>query len=418
MHYRIDLAPWCVYVISGDTRYRDIPGRPEGDCSMPNPILPGALAGLKVIDMSRLLPGPFCSMILADHGARVIAVESRRFADDGLFFETVYRNKEHMSLNLKTDRGREIFSRLMRDADVFMEGFRPGVARRLGIDYDSLRDLNPGLIYCAITGYGQNGPRHARVGHDVNFLGVSGVLDLIGEAGRPPCIPGVQIADLAGGGLNAVTGILLALVARSRDGRGQYIDISMTDGLVSLLAAALSLLQSEGRAPRRGDALLAHRYACYNVYETADGRYLTIGALEPRFWHNLCECLGITQYSGLQFDETRRVEIIQALRGAFRTRTLSEWSSVLADLDIGWGRVQNLEEVLRDPLFREREMILEIGTRDGSRTAAIGIPVKLSRTPGSLRTPPAAFGQHTRRILAELGYGQPQIDDFFATGAV
>lgn len=385
---------------------------------MQSPIAAGALTGLKVIDMSRLLPGPFCSMILADHGARVIAVEFRRFMDDGLFFDTVYRNKQHMSLNLKTDQGREIFSRLIRDADVFMEGFRPGVARRLHIDYDRLRVLNPGLIYCAISGYGQDGPCRDRVGHDVNFLGVSGVLDLIGEAGRPPCIPGIQIADLAGGGLNAVNGILLALIARSRDGRGQYIDISMTDGLVSLLAAVLSFLQSEGRAPQRGNALLAHHYACYNIYETADGRYLTIAALEPRFWHNLCECLGLPEYRELQFDESRRIETIDALRKTFKTRTLTQWNKTLADLDVCWGPVQNLEEVLRDPLFRKRGMILETDTRNGGTAAAIGIPAKLSRTPGNVRTPPAAFGQHTRQVLEELGYRRGQIDDFFSKRVV
>ena len=189
---------------------------------------PGALSGITVIDLSRLLPGPYCSMILADHGARVIAVENKRFMADGLFFNTINRNKEHMSLNLKSDAGQQIFSKLIEKADVLMEGFRPGVVDRLGVDYESVRKVNPKIIYCSITGYGQDGPFRDRVGHDVNYLSFSGVLNLIGEPDRPPSIPGIQIADVAAGGMNAAIGILLALFAREKTGRGQYIDISMT----------------------------------------------------------------------------------------------------------------------------------------------------------------------------------------------
>jgi crotonobetainyl-CoA:carnitine CoA-transferase CaiB-like acyl-CoA transferase len=196
---------------------------------------PGALDGITVIDLSRLLPGPYCSMILADHGARVIAIENKRFMADGLFFNTINRNKEHMSLNLKTDAGKQIFFKLIEKADVVLEGFRPGVVDRLGADYESVRKVNPKIIYCSITGYGQDGPFRDRVGHDVNYLSFSGVLNLIGEPDRPPSIPGIQIADVAAGGMNAAIGILLALFAREKSGRGQYIDISMTDGMVSCI---------------------------------------------------------------------------------------------------------------------------------------------------------------------------------------
>jgi crotonobetainyl-CoA:carnitine CoA-transferase CaiB-like acyl-CoA transferase len=174
-------------------------------------------------------------MILADHGARVIAIENKRFMADGLFFNTINRNKEHMSLNLKTDDGRQIFSKLIEKADVLLEGFRPGVVDRLGADYESVRKVNPSIIYCSITGYGQDGPFRDRVGHDVNYLSFSGILNLIGEPDRPPSIPGIQIADVAAGGMNAAIGILLALFAREKTGRGQYIDISMTDGMVGFL---------------------------------------------------------------------------------------------------------------------------------------------------------------------------------------
>ena len=178
----------------------------------------GALKGVTVLDMARLLPGPYCSMILADHGARVIAVEDKRFMADGLFFDIVNRNKEHMSLDLKTPAGREIFFKLIQKVDVFMEGFRPGVVDRLGIDYETVRKVNLNIIYCAITGYGQDGPYRDRVGHDANYLSIAGVLDLIGEARHLPSIPGVQIADIAGGGMNAAIGILLALFAKENYG--------------------------------------------------------------------------------------------------------------------------------------------------------------------------------------------------------
>ena len=217
---------------------------------------PGALTGVNVLDLSRLLPGPYCSMILADHGARVIAVEDKRFLADGLFFNLINRNKEHMSLNLKTEKGKEIFFRLIQNTDVLLEGFRPGVVDRLGVGYETVREVNPKIIYCSITGYGQDGPFRDRVGHDANYLSYAGVLDLIGEKDRPPSIPGVQIADIAGGGMNAAIGILLALFAREKTGKGQYIDISMTDGMVGLLPAALFFRQLTGQEPARADGFL------------------------------------------------------------------------------------------------------------------------------------------------------------------
>ncbi len=373
----------------------------------------GSLAGIKVVDMSRLLPGPFCSMILADHGARVIAVESPRYKEEGFFFEAVYRNKEHMTLDLKSDAGREVFFRLAADADVFIEGFRPGVADRLGIGYGALSAENPGLVYCSISGYGQSGPQRERVGHDVNFLAAAGVLDLIGESGRPPVIPAVQLGDIAGGGMNAAVGILLALFERTRTGHGQHIDISMADGLLGFLMPPLSQMQASGRRPRRGDSRFSHRYACYNIYRTADDRYLAIGALEPQFWEALCRRLGVPQYIGLQFDEARRREIIERLRSIFRTKPFARWKAELVDLDVCWSPVQTMEEVLDDPIFRQRDMVL-----DTPAGPTIGVPVKLSHTPGAVRTPPPAFGQHTRAILQELGYGADRIADFVRRGVV
>jgi len=379
---------------------------------------PGALDGITVIDLSRLLPGPYCSMILADHGARVIAVESKRFMADGLFFNTINRNKEHMSLNLKSDAGRQIFFKLIEKADVLMEGFRPGVVDRLGVGYESVRKVNPKIVYCSISGYGQDGPFRDRVGHDVNYLSFAGVLNLIGEPDRPPSIPGIQVADVAAGGMNAAIGILLALFAREKTGRGQYIDISMTDGMVGFLPMALYFQQLTGKDPRRSDVPLSHRYACYNTYETADGRFLSIGAVENRFWKRLCDHLEVPEYATLQYDDSRRKEILDFMRSTFKKKTLDEWSDELADLEICWGRVQTFSEILEDPLFREREMFLELEGKGGEKQVAIGVPVKLSDTPGSVRRAGVDFGESTPVILKELGYSEKEIKKFAETDVI
>jgi crotonobetainyl-CoA:carnitine CoA-transferase CaiB-like acyl-CoA transferase len=378
----------------------------------------GSLAGIKVIDLSRMLPGPYCSMILADHGARVIAIEHKRFIADDLLISPVNRNKEHMSLNLKTEEGREIFFRLVKHADIVMEGFRPGVTKGLGIDYETLRKVNQRIIYCSITGYGQDGPYRNMAGHDVNYLSFSGILDLIGEKDGPPSIPGIQIADLAGGGMNAAIGILLALVARERTGKGQYIDISMTDGMVGLLPIPLHLFQRDGRVPSRSDTMLSHRYACYNVYETADGRYVSIGAVENRFWQNLCTLLGVPEYGPLQYDENQREMILEFFRKTFKEKTLDEWVTLLGDEDVCWGKVQDLVEALNDSLFLDRDMVGQIEDRDGQVVTVLGIPIKLSDTPGSIRTAPVEFGESTRKILEELGYTKGEIEYLFEKGAV
>ena len=378
----------------------------------------GALQGITVIDLSRMLPGPYCSMILADHGARVIAIEDKRFDADDLYLSPVNRNKDHMTLNLKSKEGHDIFFKLIHNADVLMEGFRPGVTQRLGIDYETVKKVNPRIIYCSITGYGQDGPYRDVAGHDVNYLSFSGILDMIGEKDRTPCIPGIQIADLAGGGMNAAIGILLAIVARERTDKGQYIDISMTDGMVGLLSIPLDILQKNKRAPQRSDTFLSHRYACYNVYETADGRYVSIGAVENRFWKNLCDVLQVPEYVSLQYDDNRREEILDFFQKAFKKKTLEKWVDELHDKDVCWGRIQNLEEVLNDPLFVARDMVREVKDEKGKPVTMLGIPAKLSETPGSIRSAAVGFGGSTKKILAELGYTKGQIAELIEKGAV
>lgn len=372
----------------------------------------GALEGITVLDLSRLLPGPYCSMILADHGARVIMIEDRRFESESGFPKLTLRNKEHMCLNLKSEEGRALFLKMAAKADVILEGFRPGVVQKLGVDYESIKAVNPGIIYCSITGFGQTGPLKDRPGHDVNYIAEAGLLSLIGEADHPPAIPGFQVADLAGGGMNGVIGILLALHAREQTGLGQYIDISMTDGCAALLTLALDFRQMTGQPLVRSQSVLSHRYAFYNTYETLDHYYLSLGCLEPRFWIKLCECLNKQEWISLQFDEAKRFELIESMRVVFKGKTLAEWETIFEGRDICWGKVNSLDDMLESPLFKEREMVVDYITDNGITSQTLGIPVKLGGTPGSLRTAPASFGKNTESILREFGCSDSDIASF------
>lgn len=377
----------------------------------------GALDGIRVLDLSRLLPGPYCSMVLADHGAEVLALEDRRFLKDNLFFQDLYRNKRHMTLNLKSDKGRDIFYQLLEDSDVLIEGFRPGVMQRLGVDYQTVSQKKPEIIYCSISGYGQKGVSSQTAGHDVNYLSRAGILNCIGEADGPPVIPAIQIADIAGGAMNAVIGILLALYERERSGKGQFIDISMTDGLLGLLTLPCVLEKATGMQQQRSTSMLSHRYGCYNTYETADGRYIALGAVENRFWCNLCTILDLKEYETLQYDEARRTEITDRLRVIFKGKDLEYWQMTLADADVCYSKVQNMEEVFTDPLFLERQMVLK-QDHQNDQDRMFGVSVKLNRSPGAVSSPPPTFGENTRDVLNELGYSQEAILELFETGVV
>ena len=377
----------------------------------------GVLKGIRVLDISRLLPGPYCSMVLADHGAEVIAAEHGRFRADDMFFSDLYRNKRHMSLNLKSTAGKEIFLALAAKSDVILEGFRPGVTKRLGVDYETIKKINPGIIYCSITGYGQTGPSRDLAGHDVNYISAAGALDLIGAPDAPPSIPGVQIADISGG-MNAALGIVLALFERGQSGQGQYLDISMADSVLGFMTLPAILQQQKGLKIRRSEHLGSHRYACYSTYATADGRYLSLGTVEPHFWRNLCQGLDVPEYIPLQYDEARRQEIISRFRDIFLTKDLATWDEILTKLDVCHAVVATLDEALVSPLFSARDMLVRHSHADGKESIGFASPVKLSRTPAALRRQPAAFGANTREILAELGYGEKAIDQLFADNVV
>ena len=371
------------------------------------------LRDLRLLDLSRQLPGPFCSTMLADLGmdTLVIANPTDPF---GTGIPFMARNKRSMTLNLKAAEGRELFLRLADQADVLLEGFRPGVMQRLGLDYATLSARNPRLIYCAISGYGQDGPYRDRVGHDVNYLGFAGVLQFIGHGDGPPVIPGVQIADIGAGALMAVIGILSAVIARQQTGRGQFVDIAMLDG-AALWNVYPLLLHQLGQGPQRGRTQLTGHHACYAVYETRDGRYVTVGAYEPHFWATLCHSLGHPEFIDRQWAEgPEREGMLETFRAAFRTRTQAEWLAELGEKDICFGPVNDIEQMLADPQLRHRGMIVE----QPGGPPTLGNPVKLSDTPAALRTPPPLFGQHTEEVLGQLGLDGAAIERLRADGVI
>ncbi|MBX5441896.1 MAG: CoA transferase [Solirubrobacteraceae bacterium] len=392
------------------------------------------LHGLRVLDLSRLLPGPFCSLLLADFGADVVKVEDTGAGDyarwapprfegveasaAGAFFLALNRNKRSIRIDLKTEAGREVLLRLVRDADVLLESFRPGVMDRLGVGYERLRAENPRLVHCAITGFGQDGPWRDRPGHDLNYLGLAGLLDLTGEADGPPVQPAGQIADLGGGALMAAFAILAALRERDRSGEGQLVDVSMTDGALSWTAMLAARVFAGAAPPRRGALELGGGIVCYRPYAAADG-WVTLGALEPKFWAAWCRGVGREDLVDHQFDPPgsdahREVEAI------FAARTRAEWAAFAAEHECCLEPVLTLDEALASEHVRARGMVVEVDQPGApGPLRALGVPVRLSRTPGDPhRRPGPALGEHTAEVLAEAGYGEAEIAALMASGAV
>ncbi|MBW1836364.1 MAG: CoA transferase [Deltaproteobacteria bacterium] len=378
----------------------------------------GALKDILVLDLSRLFPGPYCSMILADHGARVIAIEDRRFEKEYMpILSNINRNKEHMTLNLKNGKGQDIFFSLAKKADVVLEGFRPGVTQRLGVGYEDIRKINPGIIYCSITGYGQTGALRNQVGHDVNYLGHSGVLSLIGPQNGPPYIPGIQVADMVGG-LNGAIGIMLALHAREKTGTGQHIDVSMTDAMMAMLPIVAGFHWVFGAPPEKGNALLSHRYACYNIYQTKDAKYITLGALEPRFWEAVCHYFEVPEYIPLQFDEPSKELLIDFFKKVFLKKTRDEWMEIFSNTDTCIGRVLTVDEALDGDYSRSRNMVVKLEQPGQDPVPVLGIPIKMTANPGSIRSLPPKFGENTRPILEELGFSITEIQHMSDEGVI
>jgi crotonobetainyl-CoA:carnitine CoA-transferase CaiB-like acyl-CoA transferase len=383
-----------------------------------------ALQGLRVLDLTLTLPGPYCTHLLADFGAEVIKIENPEVGGDwfrheqpamkgmGLRFLDLNRNKKSLTLNLKFPQGKDIFFALARSSAVIVEGFRPGVVERLGIDYPRVKEINPRVVYCSISGYGQDGPYRLLAGHDINYLGYSGIVDTAGYEDRPPTLPSVFIADYSAGGLMAAVGILVALMAVPHGGKGQFVDISMFDGVVGLQHAALAEYISTGSPPERGRFWAAGNIPCYSLYETKDGRAISLGPLEPHFWANLCRALGREDFIEHQWAEgKKREEIYAFFRDSFRQKTRDEWVEFFQGQDVCLGPVKNIEETLEDPQVQHRRMIVEVDHPQAGRLKQIGIPIKLSDTPGDAGNPAPSLGQHTEELLKELGYSAGMIAD-------
>jgi alpha-methylacyl-CoA racemase len=398
------------------------------------------LEGIRVLDLSRLLPGGFCSLLLADFGADVLKVEDTGMGDyirwsppyyegahesaRSALFLSLNRNKRSIRLDLKHERGREVLLRLVSDADVVLESFRPGVLERLGVGYERMREENPRIIYCAISGYGQESPKRDASGHDMNYLGLIGMLGLTGSPDGPPVQSGGQIADIGGGALMAAFGIMAAL--RERDGapgapgsgEGQFVDVSMADGSLAWLAMVAASYFADGVVPHRGDLPLAGALICYRPYECADG-FVSLGALEPKFWQAFCRGVGREDLIERQFERPGSDAHAQVVE-IFKGRTRAQWEAFAGEHDCCLEPVLELDEALSSELVRAREMVIELSQPGAERPVRqLGVPVKLSRTPGEhARMPGPKLGEHSEEVLEAAGYSREQIAELFDSGAV
>jgi alpha-methylacyl-CoA racemase len=393
-----------------------------------------ALTDVRVLDLSRLLPGGFCSQLLADFGADVVKVEDTGmgdyvrwappyYGDDerqalgtrSALYLSLNRSKRSIRLDLKSADGRDALLRLVRDFDVVLESFRPGVLDRLGVGYERMREENRALVYCAITGYGQTGPYTQRAGHDMNYLGLVGLLGLTGEPGRRPVQSAGQIADLGGGALMAAFGIMAALHEARRSGEGQLVDVAMSDGALSWLAMVAGAYLCDGEVPRRGDGHLTGRFVCYLPYEAADG-HVTMGALEPQFWARFCAGVEREDLVAKQFEHAGS-EAWSEIAEIFRARTRAEWKAFNDEHDAMIEPVLDLDEALESELVRAREMVVGWDQPAIGPVRQLGVPVKLSRTPGAVHGPAPALGEHTVEVLAAAGFSDEQIAALCESGA-
>lgn len=366
------------------------------------------LANIRVLDLTRLLPGPYCSQMLADFGAEVIKIEEPNIGDyarwtqpqvDGYsaLFGSLNRNKKSVTLNLKEESDREHFCQLVKTADVVVESFRPGVMDRLGIGYDRLKELNPRLVYCAITGYGQTGPYKDKPGHDINYLSYAGMLHFNRRTSEKPTVPATQVADLGGGALMGVTGILTALLGRNLTGKGQFVDISMTDGVLSWMQTILPE-HLAGQTAEQGELTLAGGRACYDVYETKDGRHLSVGALEPKFWRAFCEGIDRPDLIPLlDSSQEKQDELRATIQQELHKKSLVEWVSVFEHIEACVSPVLTLDEMLNDPQIQARDMIVNV-----EKQTHIANPIKLSDTPAQIQTNAPSLGEHNEEIIGKL----------------
>lgn len=378
-----------------------------------------ALQGIKVLDMAWVGPGPFCATILGDLGADIIKIHEPDPEKRGGLVKYAFpdspefpgvRNCRVMGLDLKSPKGRDIFLELAQTADVVMEGYRPGVMKRLGVDYKAVKKVNPRIVYASLSGYGQNGPYRDLVGHDLNYIAVGGLLGLTGSKGGPPVPPGTLVADLAAGGMAAAIGILAALMSRVSTDKGQFVDVSITDGVVEMMYMWLNPHLSYGVTYERGDTIFTGHHPWYNVYETKDGKYITVAAFEPWFYANLCQLLGREDFIEHQYAEgEKKEEITQYFKKTFLTKTRDEWVEILKQKDTCVAPVYSIEELVSDPHLLARGMIREMPHPALGIVKQVGSMFKLSGSPFKVRNWARKFGEHTDEILKELGYDAKRI---------
>ncbi len=380
------------------------------------------LEGTRVLDLTQLLPGPYCAGILADFGADVIKIEppAGDFARlvPGMFNQ-INRGKKSVTLNLKEEKAQAVLHELVRASDVVVEGFRPGTMARLGADYETLRAINSRLIYCSISGFGQDGPYRDRPGHDINYMSIGGALSLLSDGGGRPINPGLEMADVTAG-LEAVIAILAALLARDKTGEGQYLDISMLDCVVSILPMQAGIFFSLGMVPPTNNT---DSFPHYRVFTTADGSSLVLGIVhEDRFWSELCEALegfGFEDVRELTFAERleRRDELIERLAAAFHSLTLAEWLDRLSGHDVPFSTINDISQVFEDPQVTHRGMKVAMPGPEGE-IECVGSPYKLSATPVTFNLPAPRLGEHTGQVLEEIGLSPAEITELREAGIV
>lgn len=380
-----------------------------------------ALENIRVLDLTRLLPGPYCSMVLGDFGAEVIKIEEPETGDyarmyaplkNGMGYRHIIlnRNKKSLTLNLKTEEGKEIFYKLAKNADVIIESFRPGVVKRLGIDYEAISSFNPRIIYCSMSGFGQTGPYKLEAGHDLNYVSLAGITSLTGEKNGKPYIPGIQIADITGG-LKAVIGILLALNNRNRTNRGQYIDISLHDAALAMLPSDASIYFGSGEVTERGGSRLTGQWPNYNIYRTKDNEYLAVGALEEKFWVKVCKAINREDIIHYVNDREKWEVLSSILEEIFAGKTRAEWEKIFAGSDACVTPVKKINEAFSDPHAVARGMVVDLVDEELGNYKQMGTAIKLSDTPGQLKTRAPLLGEHTAQILSEIGIAEKDIKD-------
>ncbi|MCL4394832.1 MAG: CoA transferase [Chloroflexi bacterium] len=385
------------------------------------------LAGIRVLDLSRLLPGPYCTMLLADLGAEVVKIETPGLGDYmrlippfiqdhatgesvGAAFLMVNRNKKSVALNFRNKRGKEILFRLARDADVLIESFRPGAVDKWGIGYDAVRAVNPRIVYCSLSGYGQTGPYKDRAGHDLNYIALNGLLAANGSAGGAPIPPAVQIADLSGGMLAAIS-ILSALIGRGQTSGGTYMDVSLFDGALSWAGTIVGGTYAAGKQTERGKMQLNGGMACYNVYATRDGQYMTIAAIEPHFWSAFCKAVDREDLSARR----QEIEAVPEVAAIFKTRTRDEWIALFDQLDACIEPVRDFSEVFVDPHVRHRGLIAEMDLPGIGCIPQIGSVFVFAQNSA---TPPPRQGQHTAEILSRIGISSAELEGLEQAGII